>query len=357
MDFSLNQEQGKAVIKARSFAESEIAPHVSRIEDDLIFRKSLFRQMAKEGFFSHYADYLAYILMLKEIAKADAGLAATISVTQMVADAIEHYGSVAQKEKYLPKISKGEIVPFAFALTEKETGSDAQSIKLQADASGVINGEKQFISNADLAGCILVLANAAEGMTAYLVERDVPGLSFPKKEKKLGLLSANLVSIRFENCRGDVFGGKGEGFKIAKNSLDNGRIAIAAQSLGIAEAAYEASLAFAKQRRQFGNPIFDYQAIAFKLADMKVKIDAGQLLLYKAATLKGQNQPCTLEASEAKLFCSESANQIAYDAVQIFGVRGYVEDYPLERYYRDARATTIYEGTSEIQRLIISRKL
>lgn len=357
MDFSLSLQQQDAASQAKRFAEAHVIPHVKKIEDDLDYRKQLFVKMAHEGFFKPFEDYLSYLLTLKELAKADGGLAATLSVTQMVAAAIAHYGSEDQKKKYLPQVASGALVPLSFALTEKQSGSDAKSIQLQADSFGKLTGEKQYISNADIAGVILVLANTPQGITAYLVDRSAPGLSFPKKEKKLGLLSANLVSIRFDNCQGEQLGESGQGFKIAMNSLDNGRIAIAAQSLGIAEAAYEAALTFSKQRRQFGNPIFDYQAIAFKLADMRLKLDAGTLLLYKAATLKQQDKPCTLEASEAKLFCSESANQIAYDAVQIFGVRGYIEEYPIERYYRDARATTLYEGTSEIQRLIISRKL
>lgn len=357
MDFSLTAQQTETASKARLFAEKHIAPHLKQIEEDLAFRKKLFLRMGQEGYFNHFDDYLSYLLTLKEFSKVDAGLAATMSVTQMVAAAINKNGTEAQKQKYLPKVASGESVPLSFALTEKQSGSDARSIQLQADSSGRLNGEKQYISNADIAGIILVLANTPDGITAYLVENPSKGLTFPKKEKKLGLLSANLVSIHFDNCQGELLGKPGEGFKIAMSSLDNGRISIAAQSLGIAEAAYEASLAFSKQRRQFGNPIFDYQAIAFKLADMRLKLDAGHLLLYKAAYLKQKNEPYTLEASEAKLFCSESANQIAYDAVQIFGVRGYVEDYPIERYYRDARATTLYEGTSEIQRLIISRKL
>jgi len=357
MDFNLSPTQIEAVEQTREFAKKEIVPHIQQIEEDLAFRRQLVSKMAQHGFFKPYTDFLSYLLVLKEISKVDGGIAATFSVTHMVASAISHYGSDEQKKKYLPRVESGELAPLAFALTEKDTGSDAKNIQLKADASGVLNGEKHYISNADLAGCIIVLAQSPQGMTAYLVDGGADGLSFPKKEKKLGLLSANLVSIRFDNCQSQLLGEVGKGFEIAKNSLDNGRIGIAAQSLGIAEAAYEASLAFSKQRRQFGNPIFDFQAIAFKLADMRVKLDAGLLLMYKAAWLKQQNKPCTLEASEAKLFCSEAANQIAYDAVQMFGVRGYIGDYPIEKYFRDARATTLYEGTSEIQRVIISRKL
>lgn len=357
MDFNLSNQQIEAVQQAQEFAKKEITPYIKKIEDDFVFRKQLFIKMAVQGFFKPYTDFLSYLLVLKEIAKADGGLAVAFSVTHMVLSAIAHFGTEEQKKNYLPRVESGELVPLAFALTEKETGSDAKHIQLKADASGILNGEKHYISNADLAGCIIVLAQSPQGMTAYLVDRGAAGLSFPKKEKKLGLLSANLVSVRFDNCQGQILGQPGEGFKIAMNSLDSGRIGIAAQSMGIAEAAYEASLVFSKQRRQFGHPIFDYQAIAFKLSDMLVKLDAGLLLMYKAAWLKQHNKPCTLEASEAKLFCSEAVNQIAYDAVQIFGVRGYVEDYPIEKYFRDARATTLYEGTSEIQRVIISRKM
>lgn len=355
MDFSLTEEQKKKIDKADMFAQREIAPHVCQMEDDLEFRKTVFSKMAKEGFFNPDPDLLTYAYTMKVIAKVDAGVTVALSVTRMVYDAIEKFGTPEQKKKYSPNESN---VPMAFALTEKETGSDAKSISLQARKEGneyILNGEKRLISNGDSAGVVLVLAKTEEGITAFLVERGTKGFSSPKKENKLGLLTANLVSLSFDNVRlsaDKVLGDLGKGFAIAMESLNHGRLGVAAQALGIGEAAYEAALHYAKNRKQFGRSLSEQQVIAFKLADMRVKLDAGQLLVDKAAW-----RPTSLAISEAKLFCSEAANQIAYDALQIHGGYGYTKDYPVEKYFRDARVTTLYEGTSEIQRLIIAREI
>lgn len=380
MDFNFSEQQLKLSSLLRDFAEKEILPNVSRLEDDLDFRLATFQKMAKEGFFllcvpqkngGKLIDFTSYILSLQEIAKIDAGMGVAMAVTSMVAEAISVYGTDEQKTHYLPKMHDGTCVPAAFALTEKDAGSDPKNIQTEAriDPSDpnfyIINGKKQFITNGDTAGVIIVMTktdNGKEdrGITAFLLDSNTPGFSVIKKERKMGLLTANLVSLSFENCRipqSRILGKKGEGLKIALASLDSGRIGIAAQAIGIAEAAYEAAIRYAGRRVQFGHPIGDNQGIAFKLADMYVKLNAGKLLLYKASWLKDQGKPYNLEASMAKLYCSEISNEIASEALQIHGGYGYVKDYPLEKYFRDARVTTLYEGTSEIQRIVISRSI
>lgn len=378
MDFTLNTRQQELESNTQFFAENEIAPYTEKLEEDIEFRLELFQKMARHGLFllsishCHGAahDPLGYLLALKAIAKTDAGISVTMAVINMAAETISHFGTEDQKLRYIPKIASGECVPISFALTEKNAGSDAKSIQTEAVRKGkryIISGEKQFITNGDLSSLIIVFAKTdsgkgkgREGITAFLVEKGTPGLSVVKKERKLGLLSANLVSLKFDQCaipEENRLGEEGHGFKIAMMSLDNGRLGIAAQALGIAEAAYEAALNHAKHRHQFGHAIAENQAIAFKLADMHVKLNAGKLLMYHAAWKKDLGKPYTLEASEAKLFCSESCNEIVDEALQIFGGYGYVKDYPLEKYFRDARVTTLYEGTSEIQRIVISRQI
>jgi len=354
---------------AKGFAEKEIAPHVARLEEDIPFRLELFRKMAKANLFllavskesgGAFSDTLSYLLALKEIAKVDAGISVAMAVTNMVAECIATHGSEKQKKQFIPKISSGENIPLSFALTEKNAGSDAKNIASTAHRQGdcfKINGEKQFITNGDLAKILLVFAKTEKGISAFLVDHNASGLSVTKKERKLGLLTANLVSLKFEDTSGELLGHEGEGFKLALSALDSGRLSIAAQAIGIAEAAYEAALNFAKNREQFGHAISENQAIAFKLADMHVKLSASRLLLEKAALLKDEGKPFSLEASEAKLYCSEACNEITAEALQIHGGYGYIKDYPVEKYFRDARVTTLYEGTSEIQRIVISRSI
>lgn len=366
MDFTFSDQQLAWEQKSTAFALKEIKPQVERLEEDLELRQTLFAMMGKEGFFSlttTQIDPLAYILALKAIAKIDAGIAVAMAVTNMVAEAIALFGSNEQKRKYLPKITSGDCVPASFALTEELAGSDAQQIETKAiknEQGYRLHGKKQFITNGDMAGVLIIFAKDEQGMSAFLVDKGTPGLKVVKKERKLGLLTANLVSLELEHCQlpdCSLLGQSGKGFHIAMKSLDSGRIGIAAQALGIAEAAFEAALSFSQERIQFGHPIADHQAITFKLADMKVKLDAAFGLLFKAAWQKEKGMSYTLAASEAKLFSSEISNEIAAEAVQIFGGRGYVKDYPVEKYYRDARVTTLYEGTSEIQRIVISRAI
>lgn len=368
MDFSLTKEQRKIEERCKRFAETVIAPQVNALENDVELRKKLFHQIALEGFFSlvlpkkdSKIDSIGYLVGLKTIAKIDAGIAVAMAVTNMVAEAIEHYGTEQQKTAYLPKIADGTCVPLSFAMTEKQAGSDVKAIETTYHRDQdfiVLNGSKQFITNGDLAGALIVLANGEEGMSTFLVDGKAKGLSVTKKENKLGLLTAHLVALKFEDCRipkTSILGKFGEGLKVVFSSLDSGRLGIAAQAIGIAEAAYEAALAFSKERYQFGHAIGDNQAIAFKLVDMKVKLDAAKLMAYKAAWLKDQKGQFTIEAAEAKLYCSEICNEIAGEALQIHGGYGYTKDYLVEKYFRDARVTTIYEGTSEIQRLVIAR--
>lgn len=377
MDFSLSKEQLDIEEKARKFASLEIAPVIEKLEEDLILRQEIFQKMAKAGFMlmslpkENSPDTLSYALALKAISSIDAGIAVTMSVVNMIAEVIANYGSAAQKEKYLSLIKRGDQLPLSFALTEKDSGSDAKSIKTEAIRDDrdqdyfILNGSKQFITNADTAGMVLVLAKTnktqeAHGITAFLIDQGTEGFKVFKKERKLGLLSANLVNFELNNCRvhqNQILGEIDHGFEIALKALDSGRIGVSAQALGIAEAAYEAALKHAQERFQFGHPIAENQAIAFKLTDMYVKINAAKGLLYKVCWMKDRNENINVAAAVAKLYCTESAIEIVNDALQIFGGYGYVKDYPLERYYRDVRVTTLYEGTSEIQRLIISRGL
>jgi alkylation response protein AidB-like acyl-CoA dehydrogenase len=373
MDLTLSSEQKAYYETCCEFAKKEITPFFKQIEEDLVFCKQLYCKMAEQGLFGltipknyggYRTDSVTYALAMIAISKADAGLSVAMSVTNMVAEAILNYGSDQQKKRYLPKIANGDLIPAAFALTESGSGSDAKSIQMLAvskEDNYILNGTKQFISNADLAGIILILAKtnaqqAGHGISAFLLEKGNSGFQLIKKENK----SAHLTTFKLENCcihKDNLLGPLNEGFKIAMTSLDNGRLSIAAQSIGIGEAAYELALHYAKQRKQFGQPLTQFQAISFKLADMHVKLSAGKLLLYKACLLKDQGLSFTLEASEAKLFCSEACNEIANEALQIHGGYGYVKDYLVEKYFRDARATTLYEGTSEIQRLVIAKQI
>lgn len=380
MDFGFTQEQLAIEERARKFASLEIAPVVEKLEEDLALRQEIYRKMALEGFLlmcvpkekgGNYSDYLSYALALKAISRFDAGMAVAMSVINMMNEVIVKFGTKELIEKYISRIRKGEGLPLSFALTEKESGSDAKSIKTEAVLDPkdknyyLLNGSKQFITNADTAGVILVLAKTnsnqgAQGITAFLVDQGTEGFKVVKKERKLGLLSANLIDFELENCRvptSQILGKIGQGFEIAMCALDAGRIGISAQALGIAEAAYDAALKHSKERYQFGHPLAENQVIAFKLADMFVKLNAGKGLLYKACWLKDRGEDVNLAAAVAKVYCTEASIEVVDDALQIFGGYGYVKDYPLERYYRDVRVTTLYEGTSEIQRLIISRAI
>jgi alkylation response protein AidB-like acyl-CoA dehydrogenase len=278
-----------------------------------------------------------------------------------------YFGSDEQKQRFLPKLASGEYLA-AFCLTEAGSGSDAKSMKSRAvkkDDHYVINGSKMFITNGGEADVYIVFASTnpelgSKGISAFIVEKNSPGLVIGKDEHKMGLHGSRTVQLSFEDMRVPVenlLGQEGEGFKIAMANLDVGRIGIAAQALGIAEAAFGAAVEYAKERQQFGKPIAAQQGIGFKLADMATNVEAARLLLYRASDLRAQGMKCGMEASIAKLFASKTAVETATEAIQVFGGYGYTEDYPVERYFRDAKVTEIYEGTSEIQRIVISKYL
>ncbi len=372
MNFDLSDKQIAWQKTCWEFCKSEVLPVRELLETDIDVRRDLYNKMARQGFFSmnigDHSDGLSYVLAIIAFANADAGVAVAMAVSNWVAEAIYRYGTEDQKQRYLPRISvSGDWVGACFALTEENAGSDAKSIECRADPvqdSYVINGHKKWITNGNLADICLVFAkvpsDSGHGITGFLVEKGTPGWNVNRIVDKLGLLTVNLTCMEFNNChvnQDQVLGTVGSGLKMALAMLDRGRLGIAAQAIGIAEAAFEASVQHAKTREQFGKPIGENEAIAFKLADMKVKLEASKLLLFKAVRLRDQKKPFSEEAAMAKLYASEAANEIAAEAVQIHGGYGYIKDYPIERYYRDARITTIYEGTSEIQRLVISRHI
>ncbi len=310
---------------------------------------------------------MAYSLAMTEIARACASTAVTMAVTNMVAEVIAKFGSEAQKERYVPRLVAGEIGPGAFALSEPEAGSDPGSMRTTAErvpGGFVLRGQKQWITSGGRAGVLVVWAMTGgpgtRGISTFLVERGTPGMKPGKHEDKLGLRASETVPITFDDCRvpeDALLGQEGQGFRVAMMALDGGRIGIASQAIGIATAALEEATAYAKERKQFGRPIADFQAIQWMLADSATELDAARLLTLRAATLKEAHRPFTREASMAKLYASEAANRVCNRAVQVHGGYGYVRDFAAERHLRDVRATTIYEGTSEIQRTVIARSV
>lgn len=376
MDLQFTDEQRMICHLVRDFANDKIAPWVERMEAGQ-FPRELLTQMGELGLMGITApeelggsamDFTAYILAIHELSKVSAVMGVILSVhTSVGTYPIIYFGNDEQKQRYVPKLASGAFLG-AFCLTESNAGSDAGSLQSKAVKDGedyVINGSKVFITNGGEADVYIVFAstNAKEktrGISAFIVEKGTPGLIVGKDEKKMGLHGSRTVQLMFENCRvpvGNLLGKEGEGFKIAMANLDVGRIGIAAQSLGIAEAALEAATAYAKERVQFGKPIAAQQGVGFKLADMATAVEAAKLMVYKAADLRTKGLPCGQEASMAKMFASRTAVQTAIDAVQILGGYGYTKDYPVERYFRDAKVTEIYEGTSEIQKIVISKHL
>ena len=358
----------------RDFAQTEIAPFIEQMEQGK-FPRHLLKKMGELGLMGITApteyggaemDFTSYIIAIHELSKVSAVMGVILSVhTSVGTNPILYFGNDGQKEKYVPKLAAGEYIG-AFCLTEPSAGSDAGSLKTRAVRDGdyyVLDGSKVFITNGGEADVYIVFASTnpeagTRGISAFIVEKDTPGFIVGKDEKKMGLHGSRTVQLTFENMRipvENLLGKEGEGFKIAMANLDVGRIGIAAQSLGIAEAALEAATDYAKQRIQFGKPIAQQQAVGFKLADMATAVEAAKLLVYRAAHLRSEELPCGKEASMAKLFASQTAMDTAIEAVQIFGGYGYTEDYPVERYFRDAKVTQIYEGTSEIQRIVISK--
>ncbi|MBS7248041.1 MAG: acyl-CoA dehydrogenase family protein [Candidatus Jordarchaeales archaeon] len=376
MDFELTEEQKMVRRTVREFAEKEIAPRAKDYDEreelpwELIkklFEQGIMGSMIPVEYGGSELDSVSQTIAVEEVARACASTAMTLSIhSSLCSYAILKFGSEEQKEKYLPRLAKDTVA--AFSLTEAEAGSDPSGIKTTAKMDGdeyVLNGTKIFVTNGEDAGLIILFARTDTGdprraLTAFLVEKDTPGLRVGKKERKLGVRAASLTELILENCRvpkENVLGGVGEGYKVALASLDSGRIGIAAQAIGIAQASLEASIKHSKERVQFGSPIAGFQAIQWMIADMATEIEAARLLTYKAAYLRGRGVRFTLEASMAKLYASEVAMKAARNAVQIFGGYGLTRDYPVERFFRDAKCTEIYEGTSEIQRMVIANQL
>jgi acyl-CoA dehydrogenase len=360
----------------REFAKSEIEPFVESMEKG-VFPRVILKKMGELGLMGipipeEYEgagmDFTSYMIAIHEISKVSAALGVILSVHTSVGTLpILAFGSEKQKKNYVTKLAKGEKLA-AFCLTEPSSGSDAASMKTRAVKSGnhyLLNGSKMFITNGGEADTYIVFARTSSGsgsagISAFIVDKDAQGLIIGKDEHKMGLNGSRTVQLIFENAQvpiENLLGEEGQGFKIAMANLDGGRIGIAAQSLGIAEAALEKATLYAKERHQFGKPIASQQGIAFKLADMATNVEAAKLLVYQAAYLKGNNLPCGKQAAMAKLFASKTAMEVATEAVQIFGGYGYTKDYPVERYFRDAKVCEIYEGTSEIQRIVISKHL
>ncbi len=377
MNFLLNEEQEMTRQMVRDFAEKELKPGAEERDDREEFSRELFDKMGELGLTGipfpeeqggGGCDFISYVIAVEEISRVDASAGTTLSAhTSLAGWPLYKYGNDAQKKKYLEPLSLGEKLG-AFALTEATAGTDAAAQRTTAVLDGdsyVLNGNKIFITNGGEAEITIVFAvtdkeKKAKGISAFIVDKDTPGFSCGKKERKMGLRSSPTVELIFENCRvpkENLLGQEGEGFKIAMSTLDGGRNGIAAQAVGIAQGAMEEAINYAKSREQFGRPIADFQAISFMLADMGTKIEAARLLTYQAAYLESAGLPYGKASAMAKLYAAETAMEVTTNAVQIFGGYGYTRDYPVERYMRDAKITQIYEGTSEVQRLVISRHL
>ena len=375
MDFELSADQREIQALTRDFARAEIEPHAADWDRDHHFPRELYGKLADLGLMGvcipeEYggagADFLSYILVLEELSRADAGVGVTVAVhTSAATLPILRFGTDEQRARFVPPLARGESIG-AFALTEAESGSDAGSLRTTAVPHGEgwrISGTKQFISTAEFAGTFLLFARTdrdtlgARGVSAFIL--DAEHIRVTGREEKLGLNSSstNSIAAEAEVGRDRLLYKENHGFRVAMVTLDGGRIGIAAQALGIAQAAYDVAKEYALERHQFGKRIADFQAIQWKLADMATEIDAARLLVYRAAWLKEQGQPHTEAGAQAKLFASEMARRQTGEAIQILGGYGYTKEFPVERYYRDAKITEIYEGTSEIQRLVIARSI
>lgn len=376
----LTEEQQSIQSVARDFAQREVAPFSAAWDRDSYFEPSLIPKLGELGFLGMMIpeeydglglDTLTYLVALEEIAAVDASVAVMLSVhNSLPTQMILRWGTPEQKEKYLKPMARGEKLG-VFCLSEPEAGSDAASLTCQAVRDGdswVLNGTKSWVSSGAYAGVAIVMArtdkpgnrHGARGISAFIVTPDMPGFGVGKKEDKMGLRASATVSLVFDNLRvpaANMLGEQGMGFVYAMQSLDNGRLGISAQAIGIAEAALRHSAAYAAERKQFGKPIKEFQAIQFKLADMATRISASRALLHLAATAKDRGEHMTQFGAMAKLMASETAMWVTTQAIQIFGGYGYVKDYPVERLFRDAKVTEIYEGTSEIQRVVIAREL
>jgi butyryl-CoA dehydrogenase len=377
MNFQLSEEHGMIRKMVRDFAKSEVEPTAAQRDEEQHFDRAIFDKMAELGLTGipwpeEYggigSDFLAYCIAVEELSRVDASIGVTLSAhTSLAGWPVYKFGTEEQKQKYLRPMAQGEKIG-AYGLTEPGSGSDAGGMKTTARLNGdhyVINGSKIFITNGGIADIYIVFASTdqtqkTKGITAFIVESDFPGFSVGKKENKLGIRSSPTTEIIFEDCIvpvENVLGNVGEGFKIAMMTLDGGRNGIAAQAVGIAQGALDAATNYAKERVQFGKPISAQQGVGFKLADMATSIEASRLLTYQAAWLESVGLPYGKESAMSKLLAGDTAMKVTTEAVQVFGGYGYTKDYPVERYLRDAKITQIYEGTQEIQRLVISRML
>lgn len=377
MEFELTEDQQMIQQMAREFAEQKLAPTMVERDEKHIFDRELVHEMCEAGFNGICipeayggadGDYLSYILAVEELSKVDDGMGITLSVNvSLCAGPIMSYGTEEQKQKYLRPIAEGTHVG-AFGLTEPNAGTDAATQHTVAVLEGdhyIINGSKIFITNGSEADTYIVFAmtdkaKGLKGISAFILEKGMPGFTFGKRESKMGGHTSITTELIFQDVKvpkENLLGKESEGFKIAMTTLDAGRIGVAAQALGIAEAAMQYAIKYSKERIQFGKSISSFQVIAFKIADMAIKIDAARLLVYRAACLKNAGKPFSKEAAMAKAYASDIAMEVTTDAVQVYGGYGYTTDYPVERLMRNAKITQIYEGTNEVQRMVISGAL
>lgn len=377
MNFQLTDEQEMLRKMVRDFAKKDVEPTAAERDEEERFDREIFNKMAELGLTGipwpeEYGgiggDFVSYVIAVEELSRVCASTGVTLSAhLSLCSWPIFKYGNEAQKQTFLTRLATGEALG-AYALSEPGAGSDAAAMKTTAKKDGdhyVLNGNKVWITNGGVADIYLVFAKTDpearhKGVSAFIVEKGTKGFTFGKKEKKLGIRSSPTTELIFENCRvpkENMLGAEGEGFKIAMATLDGGRNGIAAQALGIAQGALDAAVDYAKEREQFGKPIAHNQGISFKLADMATEVEAARLLTYQAAWLESQGQPYGKASAMSKLFAGDAAMRITVEAVQVFGGYGYTKDYPVERYMRDAKITQIYEGTNEVQRLVIGRML
>jgi acyl-CoA dehydrogenase len=377
MNFDKNENQIMIEQMVRDFAEKEIRPYLMEWDESQEFPVQVFKKLGELGLMGVFVSeeyggsgfgYLEYVTVVSEIAKVCGSIGLSVAAhNSLCTGHIYYHGSEEQKRKYLPKLTSAEWIG-AWGLTETGTGSDAGGMNTTAVKEGdqwVLNGSKNFITHGKSGDVAVIIARTGEkgdshGMSAFIIEKGTPGFSAGKKENKLGMRASETAELIFDNCRipsENLIGKEGDGFVQSMKILDGGRISIGALALGIAKGAYEASVKYAKEREQFGKPIAQFQAIGFKLADMATKVEAAELLLNQAAFLKNAKRKLTRESAIAKMYASEIACEVANEAVQIFGGYGYTKDFPVEKFYRDAKLCTIGEGTSEIQKLVISREI
>ncbi|MEX0968287.1 MAG: acyl-CoA dehydrogenase family protein [Bacteroidia bacterium] len=377
MDFSQNENQRMIAEMIRDFGEKKIRPNIMKWDESQEFPVSVMKELGELGLMGVLVPqeykgsgfgYLEYVTVISEIGKIDPSIGLSVAAhNSLCTGHIMQFGNAAQKKKYLPKLATAEWIG-AWGLTEPNTGSDAGNMKTTAVKDGdhyVINGAKNFITHGKSGDVAVVIIRTGEtgdshGMTAFIIDKGTPGFKAGRKEDKLGMRASETTELIFEDCRvhkDQILDKEGEGFVQAMKVLDGGRISIAALSLGVAKGAYEAALNYSKERHQFNRPIADFQAIQFKLADMALEIENAELLTLKAADIKNRGEKVTTISSMAKYYASEICVKISNEAVQIFGGYGYIKDYPVEKFYRDSKLCTIGEGTSEIQKLVISREL